>query len=110
MKVFKRLVKLVLVAGLVVVLLAVGVFVRSRQQPDWYAQLRSFDTSDAQEAARHVDDKLESTWAWVSARKAAEARARQGDARPPLSPVPSPVFSVTFSERELNAFFQKWKE
>jgi hypothetical protein len=87
----------------------VVVFVRSRQQPDWYAHLRAFDPAAAAEAARHADQKMQSTWAWVSARQAAEARARQGDARPPLSPVPAPVFSVTFSEGELNAFFEKWK-
>lgn len=109
MKFLKRLIKLLFVALLVVVALAGVAFVRSRQQPDWYAHLRAFDPAEAAEAARQADQKLQSTWAWVSARQAAEARARQGDARPPLSPVPAPVFSVTFSERELNAFFEKWK-
>jgi len=110
MKVMKRLAKLLLVAVVVVVLLGVVVFVRSRQQPDWYAQIRSYDMGEAAAAAaQQADEKFQSTWAWISARQAAEARARQGDTRPPLTPVPAPVFSVTFNERELNAAFEKWK-
>jgi hypothetical protein len=109
MKFFKRLVKLSLVVLLLVVVLAAVGFVRSRQQPEWYAQIRAYDPGEAAAAAKRADDKFQSTWAWVSARQAAEARARQGDTRPPLTPVPAAVFSVTFTEQELNAAFEKWK-
>jgi hypothetical protein len=110
MRFVKRLIKFAFVMLLLMVLVTAVVVVRSRQQPEWYAQVSAYDPAQAAEAARQVQQKLQSTWAWVSDREAADRRAAAGDTRPPLSPVPSPIFTVTFSEQELNAFFQKWKD
>jgi hypothetical protein len=105
MKFLKRLFQLLLVAVLAVVLLAAVGFVRSRQQPEWYAHVRAFDPAQAAEAARRAQDKLASSQSWAAAGTAAELRARSGVKS--AASAPSPRHTLTFTEEELNAFFNK---
>jgi hypothetical protein len=68
--------------------------------PDWYSQSPLTDAERA-EAANRVDQKLLDALSWAS-----EVQAKASASVP--STAPTNLKTVTFSEAELNAFFQKW--
>lgn len=103
MKWAKRL-ALILGVVLILLLLAIGAGRQMlRGTPDWY-QPRAISEVDREQAAQRLTNKLVDLQ-----NRAAQARrdelVLQRDSSPPVEP---PLLDVSFSEEEINAFFQKW--
>ncbi len=129
-KFLKRLAKIVLLVVVVGAIVGGVALWRSRQRPDWYAKLSLLDPKQQAEAARRAQNKLSATIDWAAGRQAAELRGEAGapggggggvgapatrptpppapGASSPPTSAPKPVLSVSFTEQELNAIFQKW--
>lgn len=105
-----------LLVGLVL-MLGGGAWYLVRGKPSWYTQ-STLSPSERADAARQLENKLIETRNWASASQAAERasdrQARQAASTRPIGSVvtPAPVvtepITVTFTQEELNAFFQKW--
>src|SRR4051812_48294569 len=109
MKFLRRVVKFVFFVFLLSVLGIAVMFYRSGQQPDWYALARKIDPATAIEASKRAQDKLGETISWAAGRQAAEIRSREGEPveSDPFAPTPDATLTLSFTEEELNALFQK---
>jgi uncharacterized protein YpmS len=103
------------------VLLAAGLWVASyamlRRTPDWY-QPDTRSEAQRNKAAKAIEDLLAALSNWGGRRHAAVFRANLPDApindpstqqaRAMLGSKPDEVFQITFTDDQLNAFFNKW--
>jgi uncharacterized protein YpmS len=113
--------KLFIVLLALLVVLAAGLWVASytllRRTPDWY---QPDTTSEAQrnKAAKAFEDLLAAFSNWGGRRHAAVVRSNRPpdpvndpstqQARAMLNSKPDEVFQITFTDDQLNAFFNKW--
>jgi hypothetical protein len=115
MKWLKRLLRIV---ALVVVLVVVGAGVAwylLRGTPSWY-EVVQVDPAARQAAAVRAENELKRTIDWAASQQAEERAAlyaaRGAPAAAPSSSAAGPstrrALSVTFTEQELNAAFEKW--
>lgn len=133
MKFFKGLLKFVGVVVFLAVAAAVVLVILGKQKPEWYPETAQLDPEVRSEAARRAWNKLSTAFDWAAGRQAAEARARTGTPQEPppadlpprggaaptstrpaardvVPPAQRPVLTVSFTEQELNAIFQKWSD
>ena len=113
MKWLKRLLRMF---ALLVVLGAIGAGIAwylLRGRPSWYDAVAA-DPAAQQAAAVRAENELKRTIDWAASQQAQE-RAAITAARSAPTPAPSsgpaaarPSLTVTFTEQELNAAFQKW--
>ena len=113
MKWLKRLLRIV---ALVVVLAAVGAAVAwylLRGTPSWYDVVQ-VDPAVQQAAAVRAENELKRTIDWAASQQAEERAALHAarGASTPASPAPGSssrrALTVSFTEQELNAAFEKW--
>lgn len=117
MKWVKSLIRIV---ALLTVLLAIGAAILwylARGTPSWY-EVAAADPAARQAAAVRAENELKRTIDWASSQQAVERAAlhaaRTSPSSPPAttpstSPESRPSLTVTFTEQELNAAFEKWE-
>jgi hypothetical protein len=117
MKWLKSLIRIVV---LLAVLIAIGVGVGwylLRGRPSWYEPDRS-DPAARQAAAVRAENEFKRTLDWASSEQAQEraaiyaargATATSPSTSPSTGPTSRPTLTVTFTEQELNAAFEKWE-
>lgn len=114
----KWLKSLLRIVALLVVLLAVGAAIGwylLRGRPSWYEGL-PVDPAAQQAAAVRAENELKRTIDWAASQQAQERaaiHAGRGAAAPSAAnattaPATRPSLTVSFTEQELNAAFQKW--
>ena len=103
MKWTKRLLLLILFLAIFVGAILAGAFFLSRGQPDWYAH-HALDPAQLEAAAARAERQMQRTLSWAQDQQAYEESSAKG--RPTTNP--SRTIDVSFSEDELNGFFQKW--
>jgi hypothetical protein len=109
MKRWIRIIVLALAVGLVVVLAVVlaGTWMY-HGTPSWY-HARSLTPEQSRAAANRADQKFADLISWVASVQAQNVRRQLGTSEPAdRADPPSPSKTITFSEDELNAFYQAW--
>jgi hypothetical protein len=105
------------ILALLAVLIAIGAGVGwylLRGRPSWYEPDRS-DPAARQAAAVRAENELKRTIDWASSEQAQEraalhaARGASPATAPSTGPTSRPSLTVSFSEQELNAAFEKWE-
>ena len=109
-KLLKRLlIALLLIVGIGAALAYVG-YRRFRSAPDWY-QRPALTPAEAEAAAKSVEDKVSrDVQNQVARLRAAAARDRASDQPPATRPAAEREITASFTEDELNAFWQKWSD
>jgi hypothetical protein len=121
MRLLKALLRFVLIVVLVSIVLAVCGWFMLRGTPAWYRP-QILTVQQRQAAAARVEDKLIHIYNWVAATRARRVRAVAATKNAPpsataasaaadfLAHEPAQPFQISFTETELNAFFDKWAD
>jgi hypothetical protein len=113
----KWLKSLLRILALLAVLIAIGAAVGwylLRGTPTWY-EVTKDDPAARQAAAVRAENELKRTIDWASSQQAEEraaihaARGASPSTGPATTQTTRPSLTVTFSEQELNAAFEKWE-
>jgi len=110
MKKWTKRVSLTLVAlllGLGIVLLIAWSMLRGT--PDWYESPANVSEAERADAANSADQKVMDTLSWAADVQAAELRRRNATTQAAAPKAPDEK-TVSFTEAELNACFQKWNK
>lgn len=78
-----------------------------RGTPDWYHP-PELSVEEREAAANRADQRILDTLSWASEVQAQQTRQRVGGSAATSRPTTAPLKTISFSEAELNAFFQKW--
>jgi len=103
MKWFKRLLLLSVFITVFVGAAGVAAWRLSRRPPQWYAR-RQVKPEEAAAAARRAQRQVLRTLSWAQDQQAYSASSRVG----PPSTQPDKTLQISFTEDELNGFFQNW--
>jgi len=112
----KWLKSLLRIAACVVVLGAVGaaiLWTLARGRPSWY-DAQAVDPAARQAAAVRAENEFKRTMDWAASQQAEEraaihaARGAPATSAPSTGPATRRSLTVTFTEQELNAAFEKW--
>ncbi len=106
MKFFKRLLVFVAVLLVGAILAAAGAYYLASREPDFYRP-HAWAGSQLQDAGNRASQKLAGTMDWIAAAQASEVRSRQ---TPATSTSAATTFTVSFTQAEINAFFQQWEQ
>jgi hypothetical protein len=115
MKWVKRLVRIVACVVVLAVVGAAVAWVLLRGRPSWY-EAQAFDPAAARAAAARAENEFRRTIDWAASQQAEEraalhaarAGAASSPSTPPTRPATRPTLTVSFTEQELNAAFEKW--
>jgi hypothetical protein len=116
MKWVKRLLRIVACVVVIAVVGAAVAWVLLRGRPSWYDG-QALDPAAARAAAVRAENEFKRTIDWAASQQAEERAAmraaRDGAAAsspttPSTHPATRPSLTVTFTEQELNAAFEKW--
>ena len=116
MKWLKSLLRILTAVAVVLVVAAGVAWYLARSNPSWYPGPVVEDPAALQAAAVRAENELKRTIDWAAAQQAQErARLHAAGGRPATNPntrpttaTSRPSLTVTFTEQELNASFNKW--
>lgn len=117
MRFLKTLLRILLMLLFTLVVIAVCGWFMLRGTPAWY-RATAITADQRRAAAARVEDKLIHIYNWVAATRARRVRAVAATKSAPTSTAaidflahePAQPFQITFTETELNAFFEKWAD
>jgi hypothetical protein len=107
MRWMKKLMLGVALLLVIVLFMATGGFVLFQGTPEWYTPRSSGTAEQRAQAAKRAEDKFAEVQNWAASARAEVAGPDYAVTSRPVSPNAS---TVTFTEDELNAFFEKWAD
>lgn len=103
MKWVKRLLLLVVFAGVLAGVIGAGGWWMSKREPSWYAR-RHATPQETAAAAHRAEREVQRTLSWAEDQQAYTESSRHGAP----STQPAKTLTISLTEDELNGFFQKW--